>query len=91
MGVICIPKIIISTPHGPHVKVSIISVRIDVLIFLDQDVVLCYVDIKLWKIRAPNFPPWECVQDMGMLFKNSEPLSISAVETIDAGKAQLSL
>ena len=26
--------------------------------------VLCWVDNKLWKSRAPNFPPWECIQEM---------------------------
>ena len=45
--------------------------------------VLCWVNSNLWSSQAPDFWPWECVQD-------SEPVSIWSVLTFDTGSAKKS-
>ena len=42
--------------------------------------VLCWVDSYLWSSWAPDFRPWECVQD-------SEPISIWSAETTWYGRS----
>ena len=45
-----------------------------------QRLVLCWVDSYLWSSWAPDFRPWECVQD-------SEPISIWSAETTWYGQS----